>query len=386
MLDDEGGAFGTLSSSLGDILRRGEDEQPPKLGDEDFAQVKRFVRDAVHEVLGHEGSPNVQEFTSKRGSLVRNSLMREESVSIAAQAPNQIILMKALNSALSELSKDRKPRLENALRVAETAKEELYEGVRLAERELRMEFSAQKEYLAAWESLHMLILSKNIESLKTDLERVIAIETTSPIPSEAAALLSEIDSQITKPITTISLPPDGPPMEARNRKEALKKFLVLEQLLEAKDRVIWQLGRDLLSARSRVSQLERILNRSGKVSFATDAIPKNAVKEASGTLTQSLSAFDDDADGLLTRVQLAEALKAVGGRSDEQIDGIILELDETGSGEFVIKTIVEKIANLLNCLVSLKTLACQQSLKIKIQLISKFLKSTAKDSLSLFKT
>ena len=397
---------GSLSSSLGDILRaRREIEEvidaeikESLVSHTPIDDMKKLVQDAVRQAMHRESTETLrvsfdgQELPPSRSLKPPPSDKRTSSLVLA---PPRHLLTANLQSSISEL-KERRPIAAKALADAEQAVDGLYFQARQAERELRADYQAQADFLKSWWSVHEGVLQSSLSTMREELEMIDRlVQGASLIQSEAKreegtlpvqedplfaieSLLSEVDYLLSKPVTTISLP-EAPPFEARARHETLSRALSMHVLLEAKDKVIQKLGRELAAANKRLVQLERVAQRSetmvpkgrmsqspilsdqpgARVSFSEpyepickgsdeldDLVARFAeeVEERGLDLKVILDMYDEDGDGVVDRVQFAEAVRsACQSLSNMQIDKLMVACDRSGHGDLKVEDIVNKL-------------------------------------------
>jgi len=301
LLHDEVGAFGTLSSSIGEMLRRPAQADAP-----DLEILRKLVTEAVAQIL----KP-------------------------AAPAPP------GPSDGLEDLLRRREP-LEQARREAESDLAKMTAAARVAERELRADFQGSLDFLKNWESLKTALVKQNISNIVADLEKINELEkNTNNLAPEI--FNASVEEQLSKPLTTsIRVNIDDTPFEARSRKEALRRALILETLLEGRDRAIFELTQELQEP----VQPPRQFPVQGDDGWrrVSAALTKRGVD-----LRSALSLFDEDCDGLLSRLQFAEALKAVAPTlSDSEVDGLLVKCVPRGFGELRVSDIVQKLSSLGN--------------------------------------
>ena len=271
----------------------------------------------------------VAKFLSNNGEVGRAKIIAPE---IPESSPGSLPPLLSLNPATSlpiELSTKRKLLIE-AKSAIETDLERMASSARKAERELRADFQASLDSLKNWENLRNSIMRQNLENVLRDINRINYLESNHLSPEKFAAAVEE---EISKPLTTsIRISIDDTPFEARARRKTLKRALVLETLIEGRDRVIFDLTK----------QLMEISDASDSRSVDHPEAERRLESALSGRdLHSALSFFDEDRDGVLSRLQFAEALKAVApDLLDSEIDRLLLKCDPRGIGEFWIAKVV----------------------------------------------
>ena len=314
VLDDDA-PFGTMSSSIGDILRT----RPPQPAAAPDAPDLEILRKLVNEAVAQLMKPS---------------------------APAAAVAV----DGVQELLKRREP-LEQAKREVEQDMAKMTAAARAAERELRADFQASLDFLRNWENLKTALMKQNLANVTADLEKISELEKNAcnlaPESFNAA-----VEEQLSKPLlTSIRVNIDDTPFEARARKEALRRALVLESLLEGRDRVIFDLTRDLQGADEELADVRNHSMMSSRP--LSHNIGDDAWKRVHAALTKrgvdlrsALSLFDEDCDGLLSRLQFAEALKAVApALSDAEVDGLLMKCDPRGFGELRVAEIVQKLSS-----------------------------------------